>query len=628
MKYNFVKYSFLPAIILFSTLQSKGHDYWQQKVEYSMEVDFDVKKHQFTGDQTLVYFNNSSDTLFNVYYHLYFNAFQPGSMMDVRSRTIEDPDGRVGSRIAALTDDEIGYLKVSSLNQNGIALSYEVSETVLEVKLAEPILPGAKATFSMKFNGQVPVQIRRSGRFNLGGVDYSMAQWFPKMAEYDEMGWHTAPYVGREFYAPWGNYDVKITIDKDYVVAATGILQNKNEIGYGYEDEGVTVKRKGKNITYHFKATNVHDFVWAADPEYTQLKAQVPDGPLVRFFYIPGEETVLWEQLPEYTVKAFQYANEHFGKYGWDEYAVIQGGDGGMEYPMATLIANKRSSGVRSLKSLIGVTFHEMMHSWYQGMLATNESLYPWMDEGYTSFAESYISNDVLGEGKENPIAGSYRSYIKWALGEKEEAISTHADHFNTNRAYSVGSYTKGSVSLEQLSYIIGKEARDKGLLRYYNEWAFKHPDLNDFVRVMEKQSGIELDWYYEYWVNTTKTIDYAVNAVISKERGSSITLERIGLMPMPVELVVTKKDGSQIMYYMPLTIMRGEKPNESKLERITLKDWPWTHPTYSFDLDIPISDIAKIEIDPEMRMADIDKENNVYQLEEVTVESSDKTNK
>lgn len=622
MKYYFVKIAIISSLLLFYSNTSIGHDYWQQRVAYKMEIDFDVKKHQFTGDQTLTYYNNSSDTLYNVYYHLYFNAFQPNSMMDVRSRTIADPDGRVGDRIAGLGPDEIGYLKVNKLSQDGTPLSYEVSETVLEVKLSEPILPGASATFQMQFDGQVPVQIRRSGRFNLGGVDYSMAQWFPKMAEFDEMGWHTTPYVGREFYAPWGDYDVKITIDKDYVVAATGILQNKNDIGFGYEDEGVKVKHKGKTITYHFKAENVHDFVWAADPEYTQLKAQVPNGPLLRFFYIPSEETKLWEQLPEYTVKAMEYAQEHFGKYGWDQYSVIQGGDGGMEYPMATLIANKRGTGVRSLKSLIGVTIHEMMHSWYQGMLATNESFYPWMDEGYTSFAESYISNAILEENKENPIAGSYRGYIRWSQSGQEEPISTHADHFNTNRAYSVGSYTKGAVSLEQLSYIIGTEARDQGLLRYHAEWAFKHPDLNDFIRVMEKQSGIELDWYYEYWVNTTKTIDYGIQSVVAEGQKTTISLERIGLMPMPIDLYVTKTDGSQTIYYLPLTIMRGEKPNETALDRVTLPDWPWTHPNRSLTIDVPLSEIAKIEIDPKQRMADINKENNVYQMEEVTVDT------
>ncbi|MEQ8470788.1 MAG: M1 family metallopeptidase [Marinoscillum sp.] len=625
MKYNFAKYSIFLLILFLFCNTSIAHDYWQQRVEYSMSIDFDVKSHQYTGTQSLKYFNNSSDTLYNVYYHLYFNAFQPNSMMDMRSRSIEDPDPRVLDRISKLSPEEIGYLKVDELTQNGKALTYEVSQTVLEVKLAEPILPGATETFEMTFNGQVPIQIRRSGRFNLEGVDYSMAQWFPKMAEYDEMGWHTTPYVGREFYAPWGDYDVKITINKDWVIAGTGVLQNPNEIGYGYEDEGIKVKRKGKTLTWHFNAENVHDFVWAADPDYKQVTAQVPNGPLLRFFFIPGEETKLWETaLPAITVEAVQYMEKNFGKYGWPQYSIIQGGDGGMEYPMATLIANKKISGARNLSSLVGVTIHEMMHSWYQGMLATNESFYPWMDEGFTSYAENRTSNAIAHQPERNPMAGSYRSYLNWVNTGSEEAISTHADHYTTNKAYSVGSYTKGAISLEQLGYIIGDEARDRGLLRYHKEWAFKHPDLNDFIRVMEKTSGIELDWYYEYWVNTTKTIDYSIDSLSATANSTLISLSKVGLIPMPIDLVVTRTNGDKVAYYIPLTIMRGEKPNESGLVRTLGSDWPWTHPTYELKVNIPMDQIQSVEIDPSYRMADVNRKNNTYKSESSSREDSD----
>lgn len=617
MKYNFVKItSFLSFIFLFSNI-STAQGYWQQRVSYQMSIDFDVKSHKFTGVQTLTYYNNSPDTLTYIYYHLYFNAFQPNSMMDVRSRTIPDPDPRVGSRIAALAPDEIGYLRVLSLEQSGMALSSEVSETILEVKLLTPILPGQSEVFTMAFEGQVPLQIRRTGRNSFEGIDYSIAQWFPKVAGYDEMGWHTHPYVAREFFAPWGDYDVKITIDKDYILAGTGILQNPNEIGYGYEGEGVNVKRKGKKLTWHFLARNVHDFVWAADTDYVQVKAQVPNGPLLRFFYVPGEDSEAWKELPGYTVKTFEYLQERFGKYGWDEYAVIQGGDGGMEYPMATLIAHKRTSGVRSLKSLIGVMMHEVAHSWYQGMLATNESYLAWMDEGFATFADTYAENHVMGYNNPRPMEANYKKYVRWTQTGLEEPISKHSDHFSTNSAYSVGSYTKGAISLEQLGYVIGAANRDAGLLRYHQEWAFKHPGLNDFIRIMEKQSGIELHWYYEYWINTTETIDYGIDKAVPAQDGTSIHLEKIGPMPMPLDVLITKKDGIAIQYYIPLGMMRGEKPNESSLERIIGTDWAWTHPTYQFQLDIPLSTIEKIEIDPSGRMADVDKSNNVLILTE-----------
>lgn len=604
--------TFILLSFCFNNISLAGN-YWQQRVEYKMHIDFDVKSHQYSGSQILKYYNYSPDTLYNIYYHLYLNAFQPNSMMDVRSRSLPDPDARVGSRISELTPEETGFIKVNSLNQSGTSLNYEVSETVLEVKLAAPIPPNTSATFEMQFDAQIPKQIRRTGRDSNEGIDYSVAQWFPKMAEYDEDGWHTSPYVGREFYAPWGDYEVDITIDKNYVLAGTGILQNPNEIGYGYEDEGIKVKHRGSKLTWKFKATNVHDFVWAADTEYTQIKAQVPNGPLVRFFYVPGEETKLWKDLTPYVIKALDYIQSHYGKYGWDEYHFIQGGDGGMEYPMATLIANKKLSGVRSFNSLIGVVLHELMHSWYQGMLATNESYYAWMDEGFTTFGDVYTENYVLDQRKDFPLANRYRAYATWAKTGREEPLTTHSDHFTTNYAYSVGSYSKGAVALEQLGYIIGTENRDAGLLAYYNEWAFKHPDMNDFIRVMEKQSGIELSWYFDYWIKSTQTIDYGIEKVTSEGKKTLISLNRIDAMPMPIDLVITKQNGDQILYYIPLTMMRGEKPNDTTIERIVGTDWPWTHPTYNFTLNIPFYEIASIEIDPSGRLADIDKSNNSF---------------
>ena len=287
--------------------------------------------------------------------------------------------------------DEIGFQEIEELSQNGVALSFKIEYTVLEALLSEPLLPGATTLLEMSFHAQVPLQIRRTGRDNAEGIEYSMSQWYPKLAEYDIHGWHTHTYVAREFYAPWGNFDVSITIDKNYVLAGSGILQNANEIGYGYQEDGVEMKKnKNKTLTLHFIAENVHDFMWAADPDYTHQVAQVPNGPKLHFFYQLNSETLNWQSLPALTISAFTYMNEHFGKYPYSDFYVVQGGDGGMEYPMSTLI-----TGNRSLESLIGVTVHEAMHSWYQGVLATNESYYPWMDEGYTSYATSLTMNHI-----------------------------------------------------------------------------------------------------------------------------------------------------------------------------------------------------------------------------------------
>ncbi|MEN0003766.1 MAG: M1 family metallopeptidase [Bacteroidota bacterium] len=600
-----------------TSMSGQAADRWQQRVSYQMEIDFDVKKHQYKGKQQLVYINNSPDQLDRVFYHLYFNAFQPGSMMDVRSRTITDPDRRVAARISSLKDDEIGYQKIISLKHNGTPVKFEVVGTILEVELNEPIAPNSSAIFDMTFEAQVPVQIRRSGRDNSEGIAYSMSQWYPKLVEYDYQGWHANPYVGREFHGVWGDFDVKITIDKDYTIGGTGYLQNPQEIGHGYEAAGTRVKTKGDRLTWHFIAPNVHDFMWGADPDYTHDRLVRKDGTVLHFFYQKNEKTEdNWKLLPEIMDLAFDNINATYGQYPYKQYSFVQGGDGGMEYPMATLI-----TGERSLSSLVGVSVHELMHSWYQMVLGTNESLYAWMDEGFTSFASAAVmnflraNNKIPGTVRKNPHVGSLPGFINFSMSGDEEPLSTHADHFTKNRAYGVAAYTKGSIVMYQLRYIMGHEAFYQGLLDYYDTWKFKHPNANDFFRVMEKASGLELDWYKEYMVNTTDLIDYGIGKVEATEDGKTkVTLQKNGRVPMPIDLLVTYKDGSQSFHNIALRIMRGNKPSPKEGVKMQIEeDWPWTHPNYELMLPVPIEEIEKIELDPNRGMADAILENNVY---------------
>ena len=581
---------------------------FQQAVDYKMEVSMDVLTNRYSGTQVLTYTNNSPDTLNRVFFHLYYNAFQPGSMMDVRSRTIADPDRRVGERISKLKPDEVGFLHAKSLKMNGKLVKYREVETILEVDLDTPILPNTSSKFEMEFEGQVPLQVRRSGRDSEEGVRYSMSQWYPKMANYDEQGWHANPYVAREFYGIWGDFDVKITIDKTYVLGGTGYLQNPNEIGHGYQDEGVNVpKPKGNTLTWHFKAPQVHDFMWAADNKFQHDQVKMANGITVHHYFIPGEKTSEnWEKLKEFTPKAIEYLSKHFGQYPYKQFSVVQGGDGGMEYPMSTLI-----SGQRSLPSLVGVMVHELAHSWFHGVLATNESLYSWMDEGFTSYASNLAMANIF-QANSNPQRSSYSGYYRLVLSGTEEPLSTHADHFHTNLAYSSAAYSKGAVFLSQLGYVIGDEVRDRAMLRYFDTWKFRHPNDNDLIRVMEKASGLELDWYREYFVNSIKTIDYGVKSVKASGEKTEITLERLGLMPMPLDVVITYKDGTSESIYLPLTIMWGGKAPEKGLpKRVQTEAWPWTNPSKTVMIARKIEEVRSVEIDPSRRMADIHQENN-----------------
>ncbi len=601
----------LVILFMFATQLLSAQPYWQQRVEYKIDVDFDHTKHQFTGNEELTYYNNSPDTLQKVFFHLYYNAFQPGSMMDVRSRTLPDPDRRVGSRIAQLKDDEIGYHKIESLTCDGKKLDYEVNETILEVTLPKKgIRPGKKAVFKMKFNSQVPVQIRRTGRKNSEDIDYSMTQWYPKIAEYDKDGWSSNPYIGREFHGVWGDYDVTIRMDSNFTIAGTGYLQNPEEIGKGYLKPGQTLKSRKEILEWKFKATDVHDFAWAADRNYAH-DIKVADGGIeIHFFYNNDTLQQNWDSLQDYAVECMNFMNKTFGRYPYKKYSVIQGGDGGMEYPMATLI-----TAHSSMAGLISVTVHEMIHSWYQGALATNESKYAWVDEGFTTFAQ-YITLDHLYKKRAvNPLSRSYRSYFYLANSNKQEPMTTHADHYLTNTAYGINSYSKGAVFLMQLNYIIGNEAFFRGMKRYHSEWKLKHPTPDDFKRVMEKESGLELDWYFEQFIGTTNKIDYGIKSVISKDEATEITLTRVEDMPMPLDVKVTFSDSSEVVYNIPLRIMRGAKNEDKKFHKklVLLEDWPWTHPYYVFRIKKSIKDILSIEIDPSERLADINREDNFY---------------
>ena len=610
---------FLLSAFLVGLNAQTNHSYWQQHADYKMEVDFDVEKYQYTGTQRLVYSNNSPDDLRRVYFHMYFNAFQPGSEMDIRLQNIKDPDRRMTeddkSRIAGLAPDEIGYLRASSLKQDGKDVSFNLEGTVLEVQLANPIPSGGKSTFEMDFSGQVPLQIRRSGRNNSEGVALSMSQWYPKLAEYDFEGWHADPYIGREFHGVWSDFDVKLTLDKNYIVGGSGYLQNPQEIGHGYEAPGSKIKKAGgKTLTWHFKAPRVHDFMWAADPEYIHDSLKMENGPTLHFFYKNNPEILEnWKKLQPKTAEAMTFFNENIGPYPYEQYSVIQGGDGGMEYAMSTLI-----TGERKFESLVGVTVHELAHSWFQHVLATNELKHAWMDEGFTQFISSLCMNEVMNQQKDNPFESSYNSYISLAQSGKEQPQTTHADRYNLNAAYGISAYNKGSIFLSQLGYVIGQDKLMESLRSYYADFKFKHPIPNDIKRTAEKVSGIQLDWYLTDWTGTTNTIDYGIKEVQAEGNKTRIVLERIGLMPMPIDILLVYEDGTRETFYTPLRIMRGEKDNPyPNIGRTVLQDWPWAYPSFEFIIDKPVSSVKAVVIDPSQLMADINLENNIWQASE-----------
>ena len=597
----------LLAVFLFpfTAIPQPQKGYWQQQANYTMFIDVDVKKFTYSGEQSLVYTNNSSDTLQRVFYHLYYNAFKPGSELEAASRNAHNDKRNMSKNLLSLNKDDWGDVKVLSLKQDGVLVSHVTKETILEVDLASPLFPGKSTTLDMSFFIKVPAVVRRAGKNNADGVAFSMAQWYPKLCQYDDQGWHANPYLGREFYGVWGDFDVTINIDKDYTVAASGYLQNPEKIGHGYADLDPSIIHKEK-ISWHFIAPDVHDFSWAADPEYIHDVVPVEGGPVMHFFYKNRPAYLKsWKDFQPYAVEFLTFFSDKIGKYPYKQYSVIMAGDGGMEYAMCTFITG---SGYSDYRRLLGVTSHEIAHTWFQFLLATNEIKHAWMDEGFTSYIDDVALNVALNLNKIVPNDGAYDDYIRWAATGLEEPLTTHADRFKFNEGYGVSSYDKGSIFLSQLGYIIGEKNLYKALRLYFKEWAFKHPRPYDFIRCAEKVSGLELDWYLMDWAQTTKQIDYRVSSFLGEGNKTKVVLKREKQMPMPLDVEVFLKDGSSLKFNIPLTMMRGNKPLENM---ILLDSWSWAQPYYSFTVDVPKESVLEIVIDPLGFTADVNRENN-----------------
>ncbi|MCY0975935.1 M1 family metallopeptidase [Chryseobacterium wangxinyae] len=608
-------FAILFALIL-SQFQAQQNAYYQQAAQYKMDIDVNAEKFTYEGNQTLNYSNNSPDELNVVYFHLYWNAFKPNSMMDQRvAGQGKNGDSRLQkdgiSRLASIPKDQEGAQNIHWIKQNGKELKFEIQETVMKVYLNESLKPNSKTTFTMEWDAVIPQQIRRSGRNNREGVDMTMTQWYPKIAEYDYDGWATFDYVGREFHAPFADFDVTIKINKDYVVGAGGTLLNPSEVR-GY-DTSAKIKADKNKAIWKWTAKNMLDFAWAADKDYSVESFDVPEGPKVFFVYQKNDKTKVWSEAKPYVTKYFQIMNSRFGKYAYPSYAFIQGGDGGMEYGMCTMILGES----KNIEDLMGLMVHEGSHSWYQQMLATNEPLRPWMDEGFTSYAESIVMHQLFPPTDErpNPFVDKINAYRGIVQKKIEEPAVWLGDHHDNGTAYSFASYVKGELYLVQLGYIVGEQNLEKIMSEYFNEWNMKHPTDRDFLHIAQKVSGMDLKWFHHYWINTTKTIDYGIKDIQYDKKSTTITLLNNGQVPMPIDFSVMTTDKKIVTYQIPMNMTHTWKQKDGYGDFTTEKYWPWTQKEYTFTIPYTKSQLSLLGIDFSQRMADINPENNFAEV-------------
>lgn len=619
----------LLVLSLFTIIPSTASSYWQQRVKYNIDVTLIDSIHSLDGELSVQYFNNSPDTLREVYFHLYYLAFQPGSMMQVRSSELSNASWSVGARILALKPEEQGKYRIDQIIVDGAQATHEITGTVMRVTLPKPLLPNTSTTIGFTYFEQIPKQTRRGGWMSSEGVEYSMAQWYPKIAEYDEHGWHANEYIAREFYGVWGDFDVSITLPSSFTVAASGQVMNPQEVGHGYDKIAAGEKsgqampeEKSGMTTWKWRAENVHDFAWVADKTYIHDWATIRDSITIHSIHKTSVAS-MWKNTLKYTEFMINTMSDLYYPYPYRNFYNTHAGDGGMEYPQ--LVQN---SGYRSEMSMAGITAHEGAHQWFYGILGNNESREAYLDEGFTSYATTQIMVKQFGNEQQYPGAkrtwldwfipmpnnkgDNYRSYLNLAKAGYEEPLAIPHDwareDVNAGQAYG-----KMQAIVSMLEYTLGESTFDRAMKEYFNRWKFKHPSLDDLQRVMEDVAKTDLDWFFDQWFRTDRTVDYSLGAVKSVQEGdkyrTTLRLRNREQAVMPIDVKLQYADGTSEVATIPLAVHQntGYRKRET---RLFFEPWDWVARTYEGSILTPHK-VVSAEIDPSWRLQDLNRLNN-----------------
>jgi hypothetical protein len=614
---------FLSSFILLNVAFSQ---YWQQDVHYRINCNLDTKSKIITGEESLIYTNNSPDTITVAPFHLYQNSYSPGSYFSKKQ-------GR-SDEFSKLTDEDFGWTKIDELKDGlGNNLENNLDNTILYVNLNKPLLPGEKTEFKMKFRTKFS-SIRHRLNYSYdewGNIQFSVAQWYPKICVYDQFRWHDDQDFGHEFYGDFGTFDVSITLPEHFIMDATGVLQNKDEAlpddllkkidirnfkdkPFG-EKPGIIIPESAKEKTWKFHAENVHDFAWIADPTFRRGYAEWNGIHVIS--YAREYKASKWQDAAEFTAKVIEIYSKDFGKYAYPK-MIISDVDNGMEYPMLTMDGGESPD-------YYGLLAHEVGHNWFYGILGNNETREPYMDEGFTQFIESWSMERLTDStGKfikfDEYIPGSlpkrtdyreqgiYQRYMDLARAGYENKITTHSDWTIDGNAYGVSAYHKPATMLFNLQYVLGYDMFLNCMQAYFKKWSLKHPHPQDFIDAVQKVSGRELDWFFEQWLNTTVKCDYKIKNYSTKKTAgdnyeSEITLYRKGDMIMPLDLKITLDNGKSLNYHIPVD--RSAKKEDGLIILPKWTGWQDWNRTYTAKINLP-ADISKIEIDPTRRLADL----------------------
>jgi hypothetical protein len=611
-----------------------GPNYWQQRTRYRIDAELNPRTARLDGVQTVTYWNASPDTLRQLVLHLHQNLFAPGVE---RVRPVPVTGGMTIERVS------VGGRTLRAGNASTTGEAFRVAGTLMTVTLPRPLPPGGQVDAEIAWHFTVPP----AGAPRMGHDRrevYTVAQWFPQVGVYDDIhGWAARPYWGNaEFYLGYGDFDVSITVPEGWLVAATGTLQNPEEVltdeargrlAAALAADGITrvitndeieagdatQRLPGGQLTWRFAASDVRDFAFATSNRYLwdAARAVLPDANgdgrpehvAVHALYRP--EATLWREAARYARHSLTYHAERWHPYPYPQMTTAEGPVGGMEYPMITFISGPRASA----QDLYRVTSHEIAHQWFPMMVGSDESRHMWQDEGMVVWMQDHSVRAFFPESQ--PFAETQLGYLSLAGDDGERPIMREGDLYGIGPQYVVAAYRKPGTLWRSLGRIIGEETLDQAIRDYARRWIFRHPTPFDLFHTIEDVAGRDLSWFWTPWFYDTVVLDQAIVSVAVEEivgtpaaSGASevevlaagarraervtVVVEDFGGAPMPVELELTMADG--------------------RARRVMLPVEPWlegrTRQWATVELESPV---VRVVIDPDRVFPDVDRNNNTW---------------
>ena len=592
-----------------------GHNYWQNRADYNLNVSLNEEKNEISGTSEITYTNNSFDNLEFLWLQLDQNLFKK----DSRGSSLLPMSG---SRYGDSTSQFEGGYTIKSVQIDGKDAHYTISDTRMQIDLANELKSrGGKVKIKVEYSFVSP----QYGADRMGveptknGKIYTMAQWFPRVAVYDDiMGWNTLPYLGAgEFYLEYGDVTANITVPASHYVVGSGELLNQTEVytkdqikkwDQAKNSEKTVVIRSADEVnnadktakgtkTWKFKMQNTRDFAWASSTAFILDAARIdlPSGKkslAISAYPVESDGQAAWGRSTEYTKASIEHYSKQWYEYPYPAAVNVAGNEGGMEYP-GIVFCHMNSKG----EGLWGVTDHEFGHIWFPMIVGSNERVNGWMDEGFNTFIND-ISTKEFNNG-EYYKKQSLQRMSGYLFGEGLEPVTTQPDNMRERNIGVLLYYKPGAGMTVLRETILGEEKFDKALRQYIKYWAFKHPTPEDFFRTMENVSGEELSWFWRGWFLNKWTIDQAINSVKyvdgDYKKGVIIKVENLGQLPMPTTVQINFKDGTSQEVKLPIEVWKRNT------------EWTFKVPSNK--------EVATVKLDPKGALPDIDLKNNTFNM-------------